>query len=763
MVERGGDAKEQLAAALRTAMARRQWKQATLAATSGVSKAAVSTALGGKTVASVATLEMLTDALEIVGAEREALFALRERAEGRGRRLDGYLEALGAAAREHPYPGVLAAMLPPLSAVYVRQRAVALSSPPGGHLNAVHEGDPVPAEQILDGAPVCVLMAGPGGGKSSLLRTLCAQLIEAWQQARGPREVPVLVPAAALVDVPLASALAASASRDLAAYGLLEQIPADFFTSAPQHGARWVVLIDGVDEVVDPRARRAIMRVVEALVSGEQSGRYRFVIATRDLPRDELAALGPTARCFVLQPFAEDDLGQVARGWLRASAAGEPEVAARRFTTALGKAGLADLARVPLMASMLCQLFVNDPDKDLPRGRSAVYTAFIDLLRERSVLARPTQSGGLALIERYGPSAAARAGHVLAGLDGVLGRIAAARRAGNTAPVLELLGGFADTSAPGGVPERVWREFLLGELRASGVLIDSGGDLVFLHQTLLEYCAARHATGNHDEAVRALHDLLDRTRRAGRTDWAQGVRPSRGSRLRLWAPDRDEESFAGFVIDAGLAREPQTCTALLLQLASRRAGYSGVDFLLRQTRLGTALPREVIDACAELAFEITLARRTIESYRAFSALAAFELGHRLGADLLRQLAVIPHLSVSFRVEMAEALLEHGDLWALDVLFDIAADWESGIVTRLKAISAIGRSPEPDAHDALHDLVTGLRPKEMMTVHAAEMLGRNGDPRGIEALRAMALDSDVRSETRVLAAKSLEILGASGQP
>ncbi|MFD0501883.1 helix-turn-helix domain-containing protein [Streptomyces chiangmaiensis] len=100
-----GGAREQLIAALRRTMTQRGMNQAALAKAAGLSPAAVSNILKGKSVPGTDTLDMLAKALGITGQALRNLHVLRERADARVRRLDSYLAAAQRAAHEHPYPG----------------------------------------------------------------------------------------------------------------------------------------------------------------------------------------------------------------------------------------------------------------------------------------------------------------------------------------------------------------------------------------------------------------------------------------------------------------------------------------------------------------------------------------------------------------------------------------------------------------------------------------------------------------------------------
>lgn len=101
--------------------------------------------------------------------------------------LRGYLDAAARAAADHPFRGQLPDIeAPPLTAVYLRQsvrRAVpgAAALVDGGAPPPAHEAaDLEPSAAILDHDDDCFVVAGPGTGKSSLLRTLLITLAEQW-------------------------------------------------------------------------------------------------------------------------------------------------------------------------------------------------------------------------------------------------------------------------------------------------------------------------------------------------------------------------------------------------------------------------------------------------------------------------------------------------------------------------------------------------------------------------------------------------------
>lgn len=112
-------------------------------------------------------------------------------------------------ARDHPYPGVIPGTMPPLASVYLHQKATPLTDVASDDVDEEEIEDmavdartgplvgagsgPLAAEEALFGGQTCLVFAGPGGGKSSLLRTRLAAGVERWLSGNVDARVPVLV------------------------------------------------------------------------------------------------------------------------------------------------------------------------------------------------------------------------------------------------------------------------------------------------------------------------------------------------------------------------------------------------------------------------------------------------------------------------------------------------------------------------------------------------------------------------------------------
>jgi hypothetical protein len=146
-------------------------------------------------------------------------------------------------------------------------------------------------------------------------------------------------------------------------------------------------------------------------------------------------------------------------------------------------------------------------------------------------------------------------------------------------------------------------------LHGSGLLTLRAGKAVFLHQTLLEYLAARHAT--RDEPARAhAYKALNRPARywpwTATADIPQGIRRPRWGR-RFWMPPSEHaDSFVGFLLDIGYAEATEAPLILdpVLKRLVTHGGVEGCAFIARQTQLGTRLPDSITGTAAETLSEL---------------------------------------------------------------------------------------------------------------------------------------------------------------
>ncbi|MFF9776937.1 NACHT domain-containing protein [Streptomyces sp. NPDC013978] len=708
-----------------------------------------------------------------------------------------YLEAAGRAARSHPYAGVLLDMAPPLTDVYVRQQALSrtLSHADADQLPTTAAA-PLSADEIMVRGETCVVFAGPGGGKSSLLRTHLAETLERVQAGEKVSAIPVLISAADLAEDVLPNALARAVTSELSNYGLVEELPPKLFIDQPLPDVSWLVLVDGLDEIIDAKTRNQVLGKLTAVIRGENGSQYRFIVATRPLPDGELDRLGKVPR-HELQRFSSEDLHQFVRNWFHALELPEADRAADEFTKALGRFHLTGLARNPLMAAMLCQLHAKHPDRFLPTGRGEIYRRFLDLLTEHrhasGIVTRTRAS-----LEAYGKDAIAQADTTLSSLQSLIDLLAARRSEDKDTPAVAFLAAQSEAERPEGVPQPVWERFLGNVLRGSGLLIERADRFEFLHQTLLEYCAVNHATRDAQARAQTLRAVFH-LRWYGRRPWIY----VRRIRSHVWweemARRLSHRSSLGFLLDA--VPDTREVRRLLKRVISI-GGVQGCDVIAGQAELGTRIPVPITEAAVSLLENVArdatndgwdrvnaarilyslddlrgvdllvaLARDTavgldperldaefedeeslvdMSDDRVWAAECLVEFGDARGADLLYELGLDPSLHGLFRQGCADRLEHYGDARAADLLMHLARDTTVRTGARVAAAGRLARLEPRRGTALLRDLSQDPGADRLFAVWALSRLDETSFADLAELLVGLANDASVPQRDRIQA-------------
>jgi uncharacterized protein (UPF0147 family) len=598
-----------------------------------------------------------------------------------------------------------------------------------------------------------VLIAGPGGGKSTLLRTRLRDTADEWLRAADrPRKpipgVPVWVSARSLAgeETQVPDALAA-ATRKLSRYGRHPGLEAAHFLERPCTGAHWQLLVDDLDELPNAAQRRAVLEKLANAVAGDPL-LYRCVVATRPVNDAELDVLDRGGRppSYELQPFSPDDLRDYTRRYF--GTRWPLEEAARRaelFTDALRGAGLDELAETPLMAFLLCQLYLAQPEGPLPGGRSAVYQAFADLIYENNHGKQVADSHEQAiehLVDRLQSSQARRA--ALAAAQAVYDRLpelidylAHQWLTGGRLPAAATLATHDAVRRPGRVLPDLWDAFLEDLLRHTGLLVHEVDGLGFLHQTFLEYHAACHATRDEQARRRTLDQLFDS--RATAPGWQQ-----------------HQPSYLGFLLDRLLSpqgdRIDEETEARLTDVLSSASAHRVGRFLVQQVRLRTVLPAE--STAGELLRFAEHPELGFAPAAAAEALAAVDGFRDRGLQLLQSFANDPALPAYQRTEAAGAAARLDGDSAVPILEALATDPALPDYERISMAGRLVRVDEGCGTALLEKLVgtPDLRPETRLEAGGA--LARIDRDRSLLALEALANDPIVPARTRIEVAETL---------
>jgi hypothetical protein len=298
--------------------------------------------------------------------------------------LRNLLEAQCASVERLPYE-LLAVQEPPLSSVYVRQQVQAwvTSERRGREDNAA--GRPVaeepsastgsrPTVSVFDALEQHhhLLVTGePGAGKSTMSSYLARSLSRLWLRADSAVDAPITEPVVSLRVFARSLDGSGSWSAVLAegtcrSFGpsLLEDPDPGLFVGRVQ-GARWLVLVDGLDEIPDSRLRRDVIRSVAHYARPDSD--YRFVVTTRALPESELAPLHTgNVGHYVIEPFGRTELEEFANKWFTVQQVLSPAAETERFLRETSDGRLRELVRNPLLATIAAVSAVREPDRSLP-------------------------------------------------------------------------------------------------------------------------------------------------------------------------------------------------------------------------------------------------------------------------------------------------------------------------------------------------------------------------------------------------------------
>ncbi|MFD5796206.1 NACHT domain-containing protein [Streptomyces diastatochromogenes] len=678
-------------------------------------------------------------------------------------RLAGYLEAAARAAESTAYTTPMSRRLdddrqPDLSQVYVRARAWAwdqetepgagTASPPLHDHAPEREaaaGERVSAEEVFTLPDDVLLVGAPGSGKSSLLRTGVITLARRWRGPGHPTWVPLLLHASDLTASLPWHEVFATGVRTRLGRAAQDSWSADFFRNLPASGSRLLVLVDGLDEIVDAGTRRKVLSALqEWRAQDPESARYRFVVATRPLARHGVSApTGLRLRRFDLLPLDGAELSALALRWFETLGLAEPGKAAESFLAELDRAGMTELAHSPLLATMLCRLFALDRDRPLPPGRHAIYQSFVGLLHDVHYPGdEPRGQAQIDAVKRtYGAATGEAATDVLGSSFSLVERLALARHDGDTRPVVDLVSEWTSSKPPEHLAHTpdAWPSILREILRQTGLLVQRGDDFDFVHQTFAEYLAACQIAADAGRRTRVLRPVL-----------------ALGGRRLTKVKQPPLTSLMRFLVPACLAM-PGVDKKLRTALRKGAAHYSGARFIAYLRADRTPLEEETVDTAAA-----TLHREAVRGSEEFARLDAARalavMRHARAGDALAAIATSTDLKRSTRIPAARTLQRLHDDRGSAALASLAADAAQQDSDRLWAAQTLAEANAPQSGEVLFALATDHTLRDSYRTLAARALAESGDALGREILFAIAMYRHTTSFMATNAAHDLAMLG-----
>jgi Trypsin-like peptidase domain/NACHT domain len=682
-----------------------------------------------------------------------------------GPQLRSYLTAAREADRQHPYAHLLPGA-PPLAKVYLKQQA---------RQHQVHQqlDDPeavVANERRVDAATLAELLpgvqviGGPGAGKSSLIRHITAVAASKWLNKGIGEFIPVPVAADSLTSkMALTEALAAgivtSLDTELDQHRLTEM-----FSSEPLPGVPWLILVDGLDEILNPHLRDTVLRKI---VRYQYDSRYRFIVTNRPLPNGVFhqALTGESYPVFVIEPFSDDELFEFAMGWFKELGSVTPRDTAGQFMERLERTKLRGLANIPLISTMMCILFSEDPDRELPFNRSDLYGRFVDWLLSKHQDSFDARARLRQWVSPSGPCAERAVDELLVGLRPLLQGLAHHRQfspLNDRAPIVssEQASTWGHVQPPSTLSTSKWNEIVREVFRISGLLVQHGEGFRFLHRTIEEYLAARYLADMHPDAQqRTARGFL-----APQERWP-------------WQHLEVKIFLAALWIERGA-----DLAAPLNRLLRRRHRRENIEFIVELHRQGVTLPerirRRLIDILVKVIAdpnslrndwlnatkslvevdqdhaveELTaLVMERGDHYRRFeSALALVTLHQEAGVIALERLADEITAKHTERLSAVRALKNVDPNRATVSYTRLALDPQMGIL-QADAADAVASINSTQGISLLQYLARSAAIKDSIRLKAARMLIRHDRNSGLHSLAILSESPGVEPKIRLDAA------------
>lgn len=647
--------------------------------------------------------------------------------------LEDLLRSQASAAEQFPYD-LLGVRKPPLSEIYVEQDFQPLTpaaarprhepAPPSStapHSHDHADADPTPTlAAVLAGHDHLFITGGPGAGKTTLGRHLVRQIARYWLREEDA-ETPWCPAAVAAIRVTASDLLTPYPwSRQLSdavgrAGTLLSHVDHSHF-EVPPHGARWLVVVDGLDEVSSPTVRE---RLLEKLAEQVRShGPCRLLITSRPLPQDELSPFSglPGVGFYTLRGFDGEQQHAFAARWFAAQ--GDPDAGqhAEEFLADVADASLEEVLEVPLLATIAAAFRTRNPDRPLPRGRVELYEMFLADLQN-------AREGNAEVLSRFLDRWTVRGyGNVAVWLvrhkDRLLTHLARERTTGK--PPSSLLDEALEWLARHLPPDLDWPEGARGELgqflAQSGVVAFDGRELSFLHQSFAEFIAAR------DEAASVPSDFPDFDRWSGTI-----ANAANGNRLlftlALWA--RRPGNDAAVVVRRLLAGR------IGHRIMALRLVTSGVP-------LGEALETTVIERLLDFSHDAAQGRFPDSNHTALAELAELSQlrGNRRLAERLRTIATTEGISLSLRAKASRAYARVANLpegvRLLKSLAESAGD-SNDTLECCRHLEALAPQEAPFVLARLGTLIAAPNASSWARLNAASTLLRHGRTEGLTDL------------------------------
>lgn len=621
-------------------------------------------------------------------------------------------------------------------------------------------------EELLGpGSAGDVVVTGEAGvGKSSLLSRVASQSWDWWQSATRKHDA-ADAPFPGLLPVRIAAE--ALVGKDTVAAGFGPQTE-KLLRRAPVDDAKWLILIDAVDEITNADDRN---RVVDLLTeslrrNSRETSPCRYVITARgihDTVWRDLRHAGAVE--YRLHPFTPEQLHdfvvkhQSGRpdGDAEADELAEASAKADRFVDDMRRRGMLEVVSLPLLACLTADLyFAYQSAEAVPGRRVDIYAQavsgflgkFDQLLRRRDPDVQTQVRDVVERLRRERAREPAPADQTET-LRAFLAELAERHLDDGQASLTEIACKILDVpSQPATSVERQTVEVLLG---ATGVIVDSHSQPRFVHQTFAEFLAATRLADRYgadpDVWGRALADANTRTGAIFAFDCQPGAK--RHKLIRDLTRDHTSVVQAGRLAAEGLC----TSSDLAYVLDSMWASPPEDDHdewweaitALGGTGSPTALWRRMQDAICNSAYGPKLRLKVADRLAEH---------HDDWAELLHKLACDTEFDSQCRIDAADRLVKHKRDTGIGALRSLAVDRGLDEATRIHAARRAAFHAPTEQMQLFNEIAVNQGISDKGRLDIASELAANDRKAGVKLLDTLATSDALAAESRLEAADRL---------
>ncbi|WP_436771181.1 caspase, EACC1-associated type [Yinghuangia sp. YIM S09857] len=644
-----------------------------------------------------------------------------------------------------------------------------------------------------------LILGGPGQGKSTLTLQLAASLADEF--APGESMLPLRVTAAKLADLdgPWSTRVERALTDELGPF-LDGPLPADLLACLPAEHTR-LLIVDGLDEITNPEQRRAFIAMLGSRLQ-DQEVPYRLLITSRPLPPDELDTLNQLALgAYTLEPFSREQLEEFAGRWFGDTAQGR--LRAQAFLHQIGRTGVRELSRVPLLATIAAIVFTEGAAETVPTSRFRLYEQYFAYLDRDHTAAHHEQKERILDGLRHAREVHVRSvsylfAHVRELVEHLAESVVKVRDA-DAEPRDLLRAALSWLDAQGCRPTRLqlpqWQTLVAGFLGASGLFVLQGDRLRFVHYTFAEHIAAdvhaRRLPPEFDPEDEAWHALVDEALAANMQAWAVVVHHSNmhasGDAILNWLNGGGVrfQALAGTFLANGIEADESHASRFVDHVLHRLANkmpheesrqiVGDIAAMVQHPEMRTAIDRYLREEYRSYEMQIAIARaigpdavhiaepvlaavmRNADApgrHRVAAAQAIAELAPRhLGdaVDIVRALSAAEQSTPDDRATAAEALADLDPRFtdeAADILRAVLRNSHAGWVTRADAArSLVGLGPRyvDEAAAELGTLEAGPEVSCYEIAYAAKALAELGSDHALTATELLCVSAQGRDQ------------------